>query len=309
MLSYAIVENNPRVLLSMTGLKQAEFEQLLVRFDAAWNAQPQNQNRQRRARGGRPPKLNKRADQLFFILFYYKTYPLQTVLGFLFGLSQAQANEWIHRLSQILKSALADGDCLPERAGEQLADALAENEHHTYAQDGCERRRQRPKDDKQQREQYSGKKKAHTVKNHLVVHTDSRRVEYLSPTVSGKMHDKRVADEAELTFPANATVEQDTGFQGYAANAGLTVQPKKKPRMQELTVAEKFINRCISSGRVVVENVIAGVKRCRIVKDVYRNWKADFDDLVMVIACGLHNLRTAHRHSVPTVDLLSLYFR
>ena len=43
-----------------------------------------------------------------------------------------------------------------------------------------------------------------------------------------------------------------------------------------------------SSVRIVVENVIAGVKRCRIVKDVSRLTKAGMSDMVMEIACGLH---------------------
>ena len=33
---------------------------------------------------------------------------------------------------------------------------------------------------------------------------------------------------------------------------------------------DRFLHHRISSARVVVENVIAGVKRCRIVKDVLR---------------------------------------
>jgi glycerol-3-phosphate cytidylyltransferase-like family protein len=39
----------------------------------------------------------------------------------------------------------------------------------------------------------------------------------------------------------------------------------------------------ISSIRILVEHVISGVKRCRIVHDVFRNTKAQFDDLVMEI--------------------------
>ena len=58
--------------------------------------------------------------------------------------------------------------------------------------------------------------------------------------------------------------------------------------------------------RVVVEHVIAGVKRCRIVKDVLRLTKADISDLVMEIAGGLHNLRVSCRHPLPVFDLLSL---
>jgi hypothetical protein len=50
--------------------------------------------------------------------------------------------------------------------------------------------------------------------------------------------------------------------------------------------------------------VIAGVKRCRIVKDTFRNLKDGFSDLVMEIACGLHNLRVHCRQPVATLNLL-----
>ena len=74
-----------------------------------------------------------------------------------------------------------------------------------------------------------------------------------------------------------------------------TRQPKKKPRNGELTEAEKTKNTLISKMHITVEHVIRGVKRCRIVKDIFRNTKYGFDDLVMEIACGLHNFRTAYR--------------
>lgn len=71
-------------------------------------------------------------------------------------------------------------------------------------------------------------------------------------------------------------------------------------------MGEQFLNHLISSARVVVENVIAGVKRCRIVKDVLRLTKAGVAELMMEIACGLHNLRVSCRHPLPAFDLLSL---
>jgi len=55
-----------------------------------------------------------------------------------------------------------------------------------------------------------------------------------------------------------------------------------------------------------VENVIAGVKRCRMVKDVLRLTTDGMSDLVMEIACGLHNLRVSCRHPLPIFDVLSL---
>jgi hypothetical protein len=47
--------------------------------------------------------------------------------------------------------------------------------------------------------------------------------------------------------------------------------------------------------RVKVEHALAGVKRCRIVKDVLRNTKEGVSDAAMEAACGLHNLRVQGR--------------
>jgi len=62
-----------------------------------------------------------------------------------------------------------------------------------------------------------------------------------------------------------------------------------------LTPGQKRHNRKLSRVRVRVEHAIAGVKRSRIVKDLLRNTKERFSDLVMVVACGLHNLRVRRR--------------
>ena len=69
---------------------------------------------------------------------------------------------------------------------------------------------------------------------------------------------------------------------------------------------ERFRTHLISSARVVVENVLAGVKRCRMVKDVLRLTPEGSSDLVMEIACGWHHLRVRCRHPFPTFDVLSL---
>ncbi|MBI1877063.1 MAG: hypothetical protein HYR94_02300, partial [Chloroflexi bacterium] len=66
---------------------------------------------------------------------------------------------------------------------------------------------------------------------------------------------------------------------------------QKKPKGQDLSLADQWLNSIISTARIVVEHTIAGVKRCRIVKDVFRNTKPGFSDMVMEVACALHNLR------------------
>ena len=71
-------------------------------------------------------------------------------------------------------------------------------------------------------------------------------------------------------------------------------------------MGDKFLKHLISSVRIIVENVIAGVKRCRRVKDVLRLTTAGIADRVMEIACGLHHLRVSCRHPLPTFDVRSL---
>jgi hypothetical protein len=82
------------------------------------------------------------------------------------------------------------------------------------ALDGTERRRQRPQDTIAQTEHDSGKKKAHTDKNLLLVNENTGKVSYLGPTIAGKTHDKKAADTASIAYPGNATLDKDTGFQG-----------------------------------------------------------------------------------------------
>lgn len=146
-------------------------------------------------------------------------------------------------------------------------------------------------------------KKAHTLTNNVITHATSRTVCYLSQTCPGRRHDKWICDEEGYTFPRGSQLLQDTGFQGYAPQDVIIYQPKKKPRGGELDWCDRFINSVISSARITVENIICGIKRCRILKDTFRNHVAGFDDKVIEIACGLHNLRVRHRHSVEHFNL------
>lgn len=148
--------------------------------------------------------------------------------GLQFGLSQPQTNYWIHQLLPVLQQALADLGMRPEReAGGVAASPLALEGTSDLAIDGSERRRQRPKDDELQKVHYSGKKKTHTDKNLLLVNEGTGKVAYLSPTGPGKTHDKKLADEAAIRYPCNATLDKDTGFQGYEPEGVITRQPKK----------------------------------------------------------------------------------
>lgn len=298
MLSYTKIQNKPRVLQSLTGLTVAEFESLLVSFDGAWQAYVEanyiNQARLRSYGGGRKPHLNNIQDKLLFILVYFRLYPTQEVQGFLFGIGQPQAHEWVHKLTQVLNQALGYNKQLPEREPSRLEAVLNQCPSMEFIIDGTERRLNRPKDKEAQKEYYSGKKKSHTVKNNVISQRQGKVV-FLSDTYEGKKHDKAICDQEDYQFPQGSKLWKDSGFQGYEPKGVITFQPKKKPRKGELTPCEKQGNRQISSERIEIEHHIGGIKRSLIVVHPLRSRTDHFADDVMETACGLHNFRFSHR--------------
>ena len=163
-----------------------------------------------------------------------------------------------------------------------------------FFHDGVERPIQRRKDIETQQAYYSRKKKRHTLKNNVLTNAESKVV-FLTPTCQGSIHDKRIADLTGYAPPPGSVLYQDTGFQGFRIPGVKIIQPKKKPKGQDLTPQEKARNRKISSIRIRVEHAIAGIKRFRIVKDTLRNTKKGFADIVMETCCGLHNFRLNFR--------------
>jgi DDE superfamily endonuclease len=235
MLTYLTLQDRPREFLAATGLTADEFARLLPAFAAAYavlyppEKTWEGKRRQRQRGGGAKGGLPQMEDKLLFILVYQKTHPLQTMHGLQFALRQPQTHYWIHRLLPVLQRALVALDMAPEREASRVATSpLALEGTPALAIDGTERRRQRPGDAVTQQQHYSGKKKTHTDKNLLLVNEMTGTVVYLGPTEPGKKHDKKAADEAQIVYPPHATLDKDTGFQGYEPPEVLTQQPKKK---------------------------------------------------------------------------------
>lgn len=117
----------------------------------------------------------------------------------------------------------------------------------------------------------------------------SKKILYLSQTYEGSVHDKKIADEAEIEFEKTIELLQDSGFQGFCPLKATVVMPEKKPRGKELSQEQKQHNKQKARQRVVVEHAIGGIKKWRIVKDKIRSYRHLLRDEVMLIACGLHN--------------------
>jgi hypothetical protein len=291
-MKYSEARKQPRVFRQLTGLTVEGFDALLPAFAAAYEEDARRRRtppRRRAAGAGRKPVLKTAEDRLFFILFYLRHYPIQEVVAFWFGFGQAQANQWIHRLTPVLDRALGRERQLPARSAADLAEVLHACGGREFVIDGTERPTRRPGDAERQRADYSGKKKRHTKKNIVITEKATGKVLGLGATQPGSRHDKACVDAEGYTFPSGSKLYQDTGFQGYAPDGVATLQPTKKPRGKELTPEQKEANRAVSRERISVEHSLGGVKIFHIASSVFRNIKEGFVDLVMETVCGLFN--------------------
>lgn len=112
MLTYNELKANPRKFLSLTSLIPNEFENLLPAFEKAYlNKYPltktiRGKTRKRKTGAGRKGSLESMEQKLLFVLVYQKGYPLQSIMGELFGISQGRANEWIPSAFTNLETSL-----------------------------------------------------------------------------------------------------------------------------------------------------------------------------------------------------------
>jgi len=114
---------------------------------------------------------------------------------------------------------------------------------------------------------------------------------FLSDTVGGRIHDKRLAEATPYPLPAGSRLLQDLGFMAFTLPQVEILMPTRKPPGAELSPAQQRANQALHSRRLRIEHVNSSVKRCRVVKDRIRLWKQGVRDGVMEICCALHNFR------------------
>jgi hypothetical protein len=120
-LEYKRLKKQRRKFLALTGLTPKEFHLLLPVFGEVYEytrAGDRTQSgtvRRRAVGGGRKRQLRTPEQKLLFILVDQKAYPLQTLLGEVFELSQSRVNYWVHHLLPLLQQALEALEVMPER--------------------------------------------------------------------------------------------------------------------------------------------------------------------------------------------------
>lgn len=103
---------------------------------------------------------------------------------------------------------------------------------------------------------------------------------------NGKTHDFKLFKNSNIH--TKKKILADTGYLGITKSNLNSEIPHKKLKGKRLTKEQKEENRKLSSQRILVENVIASVKRFRILREKYRNRRKRFGLRFNLIA-GIHN--------------------
>lgn len=289
---------NPRACKALTGMTPYEIEQLALLFteNLAVYRKQLVPNRKRKLGGGQKGKLPLALQKLIFVLIYLKIYPTYDSLAFMVDLPRSKAFRWVHLLLPVLEMTLANTLSLPKRKPRNLEEVFRDFPAvKEIFIDGSERRVEKPRKPKQRNKLYSGKKKAVTRKT-VIISDKHKRILAMTPTKSGRRHDKRLWDKYYDTAQIPETIEvyTDTGFQGLQTLHHNTNIPSKASKGKPLSDAQKQTNTLISSVRIIIEHAIGGYKRFKTASDIYRNKKANLDDYLTEISIGLWNFHLLH---------------
>ncbi len=287
-----------RVAKAMLGVTVDEFQSLLPQFSSAWKSlvHARRPNRKRAVGAGQKGSLKTMEEKLAFVLMYTKIYPTFDVMGCLTGTERTRSCRNTHFLLGVLEEALGRKLVLPKRKIRSVEEFFEQfPEAKDIFPDGTERPVQRPKDTNKRKKLYSGKKKRFTRKT-IVIADEKRKILILTPTKSGRRHDKRLLDKSGLpnTIPDSVAVFADTGFQGMQRDHPNTLIPQKATKNHALTDEQKQNNRIISGLRIVAEHAIGGMKRMKAASDIYRNRIPNTDDRLTLVSAGIWNLHLAH---------------
>ena len=96
--------------------------------------------------------------------------------------------------------------------------------------------------------------------------------------------------QSKLRLHPETKAVADSGYQGLQDRHANTEMPKKRGKKSPLSAGDKIRNRAISSERVACENVIAMIKRFKIIADRYRNRRRRFGLRFFLIA-AIYNLQ------------------
>lgn len=141
MLRYASERDKANQILNLTSLTVEQFEQLVEPFEQAfvrhmkvWTMEGKPRTARAYTHYSNSP-LPTPEDRLLFLLCYLKVAALQVAHAALFGMTQPNANKWLHLLLIVLHQTLRDLGDAPARHLLALRERLSELQAEEHAQD------------------------------------------------------------------------------------------------------------------------------------------------------------------------------
>jgi hypothetical protein len=202
MITYSKLSRRPQAARSLIGMSLPEFDQLYAEFEIAHGerlmakTKTKREKKQRqRAAGARPKHRYSLRDRLLMTLFWLRAYMTYEVLGFFYELNKTNIEDNLKDILATLDAMTSFSYDHPKGNQTKLRSAAAVMDAFPEVRlviDAKEQRTQRPKNTKDdqgktqdnQKPYYSGKKKAHTLKNQIAVSPDGF-IEHISDSVPG----------------------------------------------------------------------------------------------------------------------------
>jgi hypothetical protein len=300
MLTYARLHHKPTAFKSVTGMTPDEFEGLYEDFLAAQDRRRRTATHtkrghkpRQRAAGAGHPHAHDDCTRLLMTLFWLRVYPTYEVLALLFDLDKGQAWRNVQDVLATLETLAEFPFERPTAERKKLDSIGAVMDAFPKVRlviDAKEQRVRRPQDDERQKPFYSGKKKAHTLKNQIAVAPDGR-IEALSDSVpGGANHDLTVLRNTELLERLDPEADEgammDKGYVGIVKDYPdlPLVLPHKASRNHPLTEEQKAYNRLVARYRIVVEHTIAQLNRFGVLRQVFRSLWQRHSRVIRVVA-------------------------
>jgi hypothetical protein len=284
---------------AMIGMSEQQFYTLSAAFTKAYFNTYGNTLSQRKVEVNIMYCLQNEEDLLLFTLMSLKLGLTYDALGVACGMSASNALRNQKIGLAVLATTLDNLNVMPKRNLLTIEDFKALfGEHQDLFIDATEQRIQRPQDKEFQKETYSGKKKANTLKA-MIITTFLKTIPYISYCCEGKRHDfSLLKNEFKSDKPwfNDFNIHLDLAYIGFLDKyqcKNLFI-PHKKPKNKPLTENQKEENKQLSSKRVIVEHSFAGLKRFRVLSDRLRLHRIDFYDDILGVCAGLWNFYLAN---------------
>lgn len=297
---YHTLSLHPVVFRALTGLSVAEFEALYgevaPRLRAAERARLARPARQRAIGAGRRYALADR-DRLLLVVVWLRRYPINAVLGYLFGIEATTALRTVQRLLPVLEAAGLDTMRLPDPGKGHRPDLevlLADTPGLAVIVDTFEQRVQRPRARAEADAHYSGKKKQHTLKTQLAVDERDGRIVDVPPSARGPTNDLALLQDSGLLdrLPDGLGVLGDLAYVGIATLHPRGATPRRKPRGKPRPAQDVLYNTAFARRRVTVEHTIGRLRCYQALSQTDRHHRRNHTSRTRAVA-GLVNRRLA----------------